>query len=301
MNENDKNNGSDGDEIKSLATVGETEEDSVIRSVGHSLGHSLGRTLGSELHASYGYWRRWQAEKEAIREGKPIPDAITHSEVEMAEHALQVPPLQRTWSDLAAIANHDPQAGTAAWLALVDAARTDLESGWAAAKVVEAEHTQPMERARFIARRQLLMEDWKPRGAVERELIDMMVQAKTMYDRWTGILRQRTEEAMGEADQRRGQRDSQGKGWTWSGDYLPPRINRAEAIEEASREQGRWHRQYLQNQRALRDLRRYAAPQVVVNHGGQANFGARQINLSTDSLAESNSDPTSLHYLNPEA
>jgi hypothetical protein len=100
-------------------------------------------------------------------------------------------------------------------------------------------------------------------------LIDTLAQAQMMYMVWLELLHQRT---MCEATRERTQIERD-RAWE------PPRLNYAEAVEEATAMVDRWNRLFLRTLRQLRDLRRYT-PSVVVGNVGQLNIAQQQMNVA---------------------
>jgi hypothetical protein len=64
------------------------------------------------------------------------------------------------------------------------------------------------------------------------------------------------------------------------GQWSPPRLSQAEAVDQAAAMVDRFNRMCLRTLRALRDLRRYSPPSVVVQHAGQVNVGRQQLNMA---------------------
>jgi hypothetical protein len=181
---------------------------------------------------------------------------------------LASPQDQISWYALNSLAEHDPDAAWAVWERLKRDAQAELASGHRAAQALES-NAGPWERAQFLAVRASLMEQWQPQSGIEQVLIDTLAQAQMMYMVWVELLHQRT---MCEATRERTQIE---RDRTWE----PPRLNYAEAIEEAATMVDRWNRLFLRTLRQLRDLRRYT-PSVVVGNVGQLNIAQQQMNVA---------------------
>jgi hypothetical protein len=100
-------------------------------------------------------------------------------------------------------------------------------------------------------------------------LIDTLAQAQSMYLECLELLHQRTS-TEATSERAKIERD---RAWE------PPRLNYAEAIEEAATMVDRWNRLFLRTLRQLRDLRRYT-PSVVVGNVGQLNIAQQQMNVA---------------------
>lgn len=150
-------------------------------------------------------------------------------------------------------------------------ARNELESGHRAGAALEY-YGQPMDRARFLAIRESFMQEWEPRGGIEQSLIDMMAQSYTAHLYWLGLLHQRSV-----TEGKREKEDlEQSKRWKL------PFVKEHEAVEQAAAMADRFHRLFIRNLRALRDLRRYM-PNVTIQNVGQLNIaaeGGQQVNLT---------------------
>ena len=154
------------------------------------------------------------------------------------------------------------------WERLKREARAALASGHRAGRAIEF-CAGPWERAQFLAVRAALMDQWQPQSGIEQVLIDTLAQAQTMYLLWLDLLHQRT---MCEATRERTQIERD-RAWE------PPRLNYAEAVEEAATMVDRWNRLFLRTLRQLRDLRRYT-PAVLVGNVGQLNIAQQQMNVA---------------------
>jgi hypothetical protein len=111
-----------------------------------------------------------------------------------------------------------------------------------------------------------LADAWRPRDALEQQLIDQLAQWQTLLWQWQETVRGYMQLAsVG------GKRED--------GFGEPPRVSVAEAMDQAEAMVERCHRLYLRTLRELRELRRQAPP-VVVRRAGQVNIAGQQVNLT---------------------
>src|SRR5205814_8521031 len=101
-------------------------------------------------------------------------EMLTSGSEEYEEHARNGPPQEASWFQLQHLMANDPEAFADRWGQIKQNALDELESGWRAAHVVEGYHNDPWDRARFIALRHSLMEQWQPANGIETTLIDTM-------------------------------------------------------------------------------------------------------------------------------
>ena len=184
--------------------------------------------------------------------------------------ALQGPPDQVNWADLEQIARTDPDRAVGRWEEVKRAALEELRTGHRAAHAVEAPGNDgAWQRARFLALRDDLAAEWRPRNGIERQLLDTIAQAQACYLDWLHTLTRRTALSSIGADRRE----------QTEGRWQPPRQAAADAIGQAAEMMDRFNRISLRTLRALCDLRRYAGP-VIVQNAGQVNVGGQQINVA---------------------
>jgi hypothetical protein len=186
------------------------------------------------------------------------------------ERVLNGPPDQVSWFDLHSIARTDPDRATARWEEIKRAALDELQTGHTAAEAVETVNESAWRRAQFLALREELAADWRPRNGIERQLIDTMAQAQVGYLFWLHMLTLRTELESCTNDRRLREEARWG----------PPRQSDADAIDQAADMMDRYNRIFLRTLRALCDMRRRLGP-VIVQSGGQVNVAQQQVNLST--------------------
>ena len=91
------------------------------------------------------------------------------------------------WSDVGSLWNESPAEAIELWRALRLEARDEFFSGHYGARVFEVMSYQheAWRRAQYLAIRDGLIEEWKPRGASEMILIDTMTQTYVMQLEWT--------------------------------------------------------------------------------------------------------------------
>src|SRR5262249_6531162 len=103
--------------------------------------------------------------------------------------ALHGPPDQVTWLMLERLTRRDPALALERWEEVKQAAREELRSGASAGRAVVESGQSCWQRARFLAARAELTEAWRPRNAVEQNLVDQMAQAQVLLWRWQEALR----------------------------------------------------------------------------------------------------------------
>jgi hypothetical protein len=178
-----------------------------------------------------------------------------------AEAVLSSPLRDTTWAGLEYIAAVDPELAVRRWEEVKEAAREELAGGHRAAACLESADSACWKRAQFLALRESLAGQWRPAIGVEWSLIDVMVQALTLQMHWTQRLVELDALESSEED----------------GTLKPPRLNMADAIEQAAGMADRFHRMFIRALRQLRDLRRYT---VVIQAVDQVNIGQNQLNVA---------------------
>jgi hypothetical protein len=196
----------------------------------------------------------------------------TLQSAEAAERVAKARPQQVGWFEFHTLSRHDPAQALEKWEQIKQAALDELQSGHRAARAVEANSPSPWDRAQFAAIRNDLLQASQPHNGVERQLIDMLAQARTTMLFWLEMLSVRSGI---EAQRHEHDRKENGR-WT------PSRQTDAEAIEQAAGMVDRFNRIFLRTLRALQDLRRYG-PAVVVQNAAQVNVGSQQVNVARDS------------------
>lgn len=185
---------------------------------------------------------------------------------------------QVSWYELERLYNRLPQLTKQVWQLIQVEARKELESGNRMAATLETLEWQrdAWKRAQFLAIRNGFVADWKPKGAIELSMIDMMAQAFSEYMFWSAEVHTRTtSDAKLLFSREEERRIEQARGH-----WLPPRVCEQDAIEHAMQMMDRYNRLYLRTLRQLRDLRRYSTP-VTINNPAQVNIaadGGQQVN-----------------------
>lgn len=165
-----------------------------------------------------------------------------------------------SWWRLATEAGKDPEAALAFWMRLKAIATSHFATGHRTASASSYDDT-PWRRAQFLAVRDLMIEEWQPRGASELILIDSMVQAYTAQLFWMEEFHRRSTAEVKQQSE---------PGW------FPPRATVAEAIDQAAAMVDRFNKMYMRALRALRDLRRHSGS-IHIQQAGQVNVGQQQV------------------------
>jgi len=163
-----------------------------------------------------------------------------------------------TWGDVGTMWKESPAEGIELWRALRLEARDEFFSGHYGARVFEVMSYQheAWRRAQYLAVRDGLIEEWKPRGASEMSLIDQMTQSYVMQLEWTekAMMRFQGEPRMEswEFQNWKSQRRVEDKYNQWGpGSWDIPYQREAEAVEQAFRMVDLCQKTF---QRALRQL-----------------------------------------------
>jgi hypothetical protein len=167
-----------------------------------------------------------------------------------------------SWYDLTDEMARDHDAGMVLWGRVKQAATNELALGKTGAEAVEPYHGGPWERAQYFAVRAALADGLQPRNRMEWLLIDQMTQSLTMHLHWLGK-HAKTESL----DAMRVDRDARERG-----EWQPPRLSEAEAVDRAALMADRFARQFLRLMKAYRDQRRLFGTLVVA--GGQVNIAS---------------------------
>ena len=173
------------------------------------------------------------------------------------------------WHNMADAEFDEEGAAEMLWKHVNERARDELESGMLAASVV-AESQAPIAYARFLARREALIEEWQPRGGQEMQLVETLAQLQMLQDHWMQICVQRT---MFDAQEESYRIKTNGQ---WK--MMP--IGKDALMEQAHEMLGRVNGMSLRTVRALRDLRRYSA-QVIINN-------PHTVNVAQDNATQTN-------------
>lgn len=185
------------------------------------------------------------------------------------EQMALVEPEQLRWHNLADAELDREGASQVLWDHVKERAREELKSGVLAAMVV-AENQAPIAYARFMARREALIEDWQPRGGQEMQLVETLAQLQVLQDHWMQICIQRT---MFDAQDESRRIKRNGK---W--EIMP--IGKDPLMEQAHEMLSRVNGMILRTVRGLRDLRRYYA-QIIINN-------PQTVNVAQDHATQTN-------------
>jgi hypothetical protein len=226
--------------------------------------------------------------EEAVKTASGFPDDATVEE--QLDRILRMPVEIVSWYAMNKLCGSSPQTAEALWKLLKEEARNEFESGHRAAEVFEPVHwlRDAWQRARYLAIRDSFIEQWQPQGGIDLAMIDMLTQSFYLYLYWTeqSVLRAQTEMRADPPEwvlarrQREHEfpRDRSGMKGNWE----PAYASEQEAVEHAAQMADRYGRAFQRTLRAMRDLRRYAAP-VTINNPQQVNIaadGGQQVNLS---------------------
>jgi hypothetical protein len=219
---------------------------------------SLAREMARAYERMVDYYRRELSPAEADAR------ALGGGDLDRLE---ATPADQLSWFDLGGATRLDPERAGAIWERAVAAARDELTSGHRAARAVESDGG-PWQRAQFAALLEEFVADWQPRGGIERALVETLAQAYTNQLYWTGRMT-----ILSGTEARRQDRET-----TRRGEWSPPTIEAAAAIDQAAAMVDRFNRLFVRTLKVLRDGRRNA-PAVVVQNGGQLNLAQAQLNI----------------------
>jgi hypothetical protein len=173
------------------------------------------------------------------------------------------------WHNMADAEFDKEGAAEVLWKHVKERAREELKSGMLAASVV-AENQTPITYARFLARREVLIEEWQPRGGQEMQMVETLAQLQTLQDYWMQIAVQRT---LFDAQEESYRIKTEGK---WK--IMP--IGKDALMQQAHEMLSRVNAMSLRTVRALRDLRRYSA-QVIINN-------PQTVNVAQDHATQTN-------------
>ena len=223
--------------------------------------------IAAEVAAAYGrvvqeYIELWKLTPE---EAKQRTAELTKGDHE--QEIMSKSPKTVSWFDFNQISNHE--LALQKWEEIKLAALKEVRTGHQAFQVMNDHSSNCWSRAKFLALRTELGEEWQPRNGIERQLIDTMAQAQTMYFIWLELLCCRV--TLDAITQRKLKEE---------GTWCAPRQKDSEAIEQAAAMADRFNRMFLRTLRALRDLRRYS-PQIVVQNAEQVNIGQQQVNVAS--------------------
>jgi hypothetical protein len=222
-------------------------------------------------------WMQQQWTPENIEKFASGADATTALETIRTKPFAEI-----TYHDIQAAAQQDETKAVIVVKAIYDGAFDYIHAGLYASDVVG--FNKPFERAQFMVIRNGFIDDWKPRGAIESSLVDMLAQS---YVAWQCWLKQSFDVANHLDDVREQVKKSSDR--YESGTWNPPRLTAAEYLERATQMADRFQRVFLRTLRQMRDLRRYASP-VIVQNAEQVNIasdGGQQVNVQSKSKKKS--------------
>jgi hypothetical protein len=146
------------------------------------------------------------------------------------------------WGDIGQLWNASPRDAIELWKAIRLEARDEFLSGHYGARPFEVMSWQheAWRRAQYLAVRDGLVEEWKPRGASEFILIDQMTQSYVMQMHWTEVAMKRAQGTprleSGDFYEWKRRRRVESKVYQWDkGDWDIPYQHEAEAVEQAMR------------------------------------------------------------------
>jgi len=257
------------DDAEGVAEVGDALRLALARFMDHAVGEW--RTMLAELERRPRPWVQPGGRDDAaglIEFTRAALGVFERMGREGAGKTDHLAPADLGWHHVSAEWARDGAAGQAMWEGIKRAAREELAAGKAGAEAVEGYQSRPVERAQYLAVRAALAEGLGPRNGAEWLLVDGMAGAWTMHLRW--LAKHAKTESL---DARRVEQDTRR-----DGDWQPPRLNEAAAVDRAALMADRFQRQFLRLMKAFRDQRRLLGP-VVVAAGGQLNVAERQLNL----------------------
>ena len=244
------------------------------------LGERLGQYYGSMVKFYQELYKAYPDDPSIQATAAPdkIHGTITQPLSEFRFKEIIARPLKEIgWDDLHNIANVDHSRAVGFWEGIKKAAADYVSSGMFACDTLGSGNN-PWERAQFISIRKMFFDDWKPTGAIEVGMIEMLAQSFISYHHWlsrANSMAAREYEAS--ENPRTLQKNRYGERPTWDA----PRLDAAEAIDRALALADRFNRLFLRTLRQMRDLRRYSVP-VTINNPKQVNIaaeGGQQVNV----------------------
>jgi hypothetical protein len=231
--------------------------------------------------------------------GKPtlVPRTGTQEEKVDKElsHSLSWDVDNLSWYGLDHLFRTNSDLAEQVWEEVKEAAARDFMSGHFAAELFERTDWQKnvWKRAHFVAVFQMMIESYKPRDAIEHQMVEMAAVEYFLWRHWTQEHLQRaTTEPRQESYDYKEWREKQKEVWCrrsgekrpiqgqWiAGAWEMPYQSEAEGVQQAAELADRFRRAYHASVRALRDWRRYP---VIVQNAGQVNIasdGGQQVNV----------------------
>lgn len=248
------------------AAASPSPRSSVVGDLSAAEASSVARAMAAAYHRMVTYY----SEELKLTPAEAHARATDAGDEQYQQFLCTKPPDQISWWELNLLAAKNPDAAHGVWERLKAEAAEELTSGHRAAQTL-AFDSSPWDRAQFLAIRRGFLDEWQPRGGVERALIDTLAQTWAGYLWWLRQLSMVTT-TEGKLEEALLKRD---------GHWKPPRIGVAETIDQSAAMVDRFHRLFLRTLRALRDYRRHT-PTVVVQNAAQVNVGAVQQNVAAD-------------------
>lgn len=223
------------------ARIAGVESVSVIREL--SKHHSYVSAYEVEEAKRRGEVKTYEEEREAHREAwlrkwKEKPEDLDEYIQTVKRKAVR----HLDWGDIGRVWNASPRDAIEMWRAIRLEARDEFFSGHYGARAFESADYmhEAFRRAQYLAVRDGLIDEWRPRGASEFILIDQMTQAYVMQIHWTEQAMRRAQTAprteSAEFSEWKRYRKAEAKASQWDhGHWDIPYQHQAAAIEHAFR------------------------------------------------------------------
>ena len=196
--------------------------DSIAQEAATSLSPEA-EVLAREMASAFGRMVLYYQEHYGLTAEEARKRAYSPPSPEREKRLQEMPADQVSWHDLNEVAKTDPERSLRAWETVKAAALNELRTGHRAAEMMEPAGSHCWRRARFLAIRNDLAAEWQPCNGIERQLIDTMAQAQESYFHWLTTLTSRaTLESFDDREARA------------LGQWTPPRVKDAEALEQAA-------------------------------------------------------------------
>ena len=183
------------------------------------------------------------------------------------------------WGDIGTLWNANPRDAIELWRAIRLSARDEFVSGHYGARAFESVDYmhEAWKRAQYLAVRDGLIDEWRPRGASEFILIDQMTQSYVMQIHWTeeAMRRAQTEPRVESYDYRKWaeRRKAEAKANQWeTGHWDIPYQHQAEAVEQAFRLVELFSKSFQRAARQLANIRPVRAKTARAKRRGRAKI-----------------------------
>jgi hypothetical protein len=235
-----------------------------------------------------------------------MEEAIARASEELGESALDEE-LERicnqdvdsiSWYALDHIFRSNPDYAQQLWEDIKDQALADFKSGHFAAELFERTDWQKdvWQRAHFVVIFQEMVDEWKPRGAIELSMVEVLAVNYFLWRYWVMEHLQRAKsEPRTESYDYEKWRKNRKCSYTvngvlehrdYSGQYVDgawdlPYQAEADAVMQAADLADKFRRAYQSELRTMREWRRYVVP-VIINNPEQVNIaenGGQQVNV----------------------